>query len=123
MLVEVNQKNEVFIEEIYALFLAETESLLDHAEILMQSCDCEDDMAELEAMVDVMRLMMEIAAMVYAADNALVDLSLTAKLSEGVLNSIYSNRKSVGFEHIQKLKAIHLLLQADLRAHHYATRH
>jgi len=122
-LVEVNQKNEVFIEEIYALFLAETESLLDHAEILMQSCDCEDDMAELEAMVDVMRLMMEIAAMVYAADNALVDLSLTAKLSEGVLNSIYSNRKSVGFEHIQKLKAIHLLLQADLRAHHYATRH
>lgn len=123
MLIERNQTNEVLIDEAYAIFLAETESLLDQAELLMQICDGEDEIVELEVIVDVMRIMMEIAAMIYAADNALVDLSLTSKLSENVLSEININRRAVGVEHIQKLKAIRHLLQADLRAHYLATRH
>lgn len=123
MLIERNQTHEVLIEEAYALFLAETESLLDQAELLMQICDCEDEIVELEAIVDVMRIMMDIAAMIYAADNALIDLSFTTKLSESVLSEININRRAVGVEHIQTLKAIRHVLQADLRAHYHATRH
>ncbi|ACT47728.1 hypothetical protein [Methylotenera mobilis] len=123
MLIERNQHNEVVIEQAYALFLAETESLLDQAESLMQTCRCKDDIVELEAIVDVMRIMMEIAAMIYAADNALIDLSLTSKLSESVLSGVNINRKALGVEHIKKLKAIRHVLQADLNAHYRATRH
>lgn len=123
MFVDKTQADEVIIEDAYTLFLAETESLLNQAEYLMRHCNCQDDMTEIAAIVDVMRLMMEIAAIIYAADNALIDLSLTTRLSKSVLSSIAYDKNAVGVEHIQKLKMIRQVLKLDLRAHHYATRH
>ena len=123
MSVEHNQNNVELLDEAYSLFFSETESLLNQAEMLMQASKSNHEIVELENIVDVMRTMMEIAAMVCVADHALIDLSLTTKLSDKLFSEININRSAAGLEQIQKLKAIRHVLLTDIREYYQATRH
>lgn len=118
-----HQINEVVIEETYEVFLSETELLLAQAESLMLEDVSDDEMHELDAIVNVIRLMLEIAAIVYSTELSQTHIARTFALSESILVNIHQSNNSVSFEHVQKLKAIISFLQAELRSNDRGTTH
>lgn len=123
LLTACHQINEVVIEETYEVFLSETELLLAQAELLMLEDLSDDEMHELDAIVNVIHLMLEIAAIVYSTELSQTHIARTFVLSESILVNIHQSNNSVSFEHVQKLKAIISFLQAELRSNDRATTH
>lgn len=123
LLTACHQINEVVIEETYEVFLSETELLLAQAELLMLEDLSDDEMHELDAIVNVIHLMLEIAAIVYSTELSQTHIARTFALSESILVNIHQSNNSVSFEHVQKLKAIISFLQAELRSNDRATTH
>lgn len=123
LLTACHQINEVVIEETYEVFLSETEVLLAQAELLMLEDLSDDEMHELDAIVNVIHLMLEIAAIVYSTELSQTHIARTFVLSESILVNIHQSNNSVSFEHVQKLKAIISFLQAELRSNDRATTH
>jgi hypothetical protein len=123
LLTACHQINEVVIEETYEVFLSETELLLAQAESLMLEDVSDDEMHELDAIVNVIRLMLEIAAIVYSTELSQTHIARTFALSESILVNIHQSNNSVSFEHVQKLKEIISFLQAELRSNYRATTH
>jgi hypothetical protein len=123
LLTACHQINEVVIEETYEVFLSETELLLAQAESLMLEDVSDDEMHELDAIVNVIRLMLEIAAIVYSTELSQTHIARTFALSESILVNIHQSNNSVSFEHVQKLKAIISFLQAELRSNDRETTH
>lgn len=118
-----HQINEVVFEETYEVFLSETELLLAQAESLMLEDVSDDEMHELDAIVNVIRLMLEIAAIVYSTELSQTHIARTFALSESILVNIHQSNNSVSFEHVQKLKEIISFLQAELRSNDRETTH
>lgn len=123
LLTACHQINEVVVEETYEVFLSETELLLAQAELLMLEDLSDDEMHELDAIVNVIHLMLEIAAIVYSTELSQTHIARTFVLSESILVNIHQSNNSVSFEHVQKLKAIISFLQAELRSNDRATTH
>jgi len=123
LLTACHQINEVVIEETYEVFLSETKLLLAQAELLMLENVSDVEMHELDAIVNVIRLMLEIAAIVYSTELSQTHIARTFALSESILVNIHQSNNSVSFEHVQKLKAIISFLQAELRSNNRATTH
>lgn len=123
LLTASHQINEVVFEETYEVFLSETELLLAQAESLMLEDVSDDEMHELDAIVNVIRLMLEIAAIVYSTELSQTHIARTFALSESILVNIHQSKNSVSFEHVQKLKEIISFLQAELRSNYRETTH
>lgn len=123
LLTASHQINEVVFEETYEVFLSETELLLAQAESLMLEDVSDDEMHELDVIVNVIRLMLEIAAIVYSTELSQTHIARTFALSESILVNIHQSNNSVSFEHVQKLKEIISFLQAELRSNDRETTH
>lgn len=123
LLTACHQINEVVIEETYEVFLSETKLLLAQAELLMLENVSDVEMHELDAIVNVIRLMLEIAAIVYSTELSQTHIARTFELSESIFVNIHQSNNAVSFEHVQKLKAIISFLQAELRSNNRATTH